>query len=1056
MESLLEQLLKLKTPAQLLKLANKPVSKKSAEKKPNLFIPETIDILGVKRKINPVKTEFFPIKQIPIIDTEEEIKQIKKLRNFRFINNSNGFKRVPKIGNVNRFKSGKQIIYENPTNTNLYKMLGAIRHFLLEDADPIFPANKRKVRIFFTFNESEIKKTSFVQNMNQKQIDELLLVDNPEKLILFMDRFFNKTIISEGSGSDFNYENTDVNVTIFEIFRPKIPTNITGGARLTPTEKKNKNLKNAIYYTRFICLESNQKNADSNDCLIRCFKSKGTKNLSKQMGTVRKDLKLGNGLCAISDIPKLEQFYGIQAKCVTYNQIENEIITLYGRDNFIADEGLLILYFKDEIAPKGHFCIVEAILDDDLYAKATEEEDEKKYKKRRYIGLDYETIATLSTYLSPYCLYVLIMEEDGTILDRLFAPGFGCQDGLKRFLTRWDDPDYDNIIVGFNSSRFDNFFLLEAATGWGWMERSSIFYVKNSILDLKFKSFRCFDLCRYVMTSLEQALKDFKCKNQKIEFKDEHIRIQRIFYEKGVQGIETYLKENYNKIVDYNAADVVGMMELFFKVKKTLEGTSAKILDGCTKTVKGKLASGTVPYKPLIVEDFMTLSSYAYEHLVILEHPISNYDLETSILIKNSQYGGRSQINRRGFFTAEEFDKFCSLDVISLYPFVMKTCLFPKGDYTKTDEYVPGKLGIYNCIILSQNENLNNVIPSRTKTKPLDWNYKGVISTPLNSVDIEDIIKHGGKVEIQSGIYWEESDYIFKKIISIPEAAKNEQDRLAREEPEKYNGAVRNMNKFFMNAIGGKTGQNNYNTATEIITNTLKQTAFMNKYNDAETFPMSFNCTIMKGTKKEDTKIKYKPWHLMSFIFGYARSHMFNSILCKVPKLWFATDTDSCHILKSELLKLEDYGKSEFGQFHIGSNFGDFDDELKKNNFQRAYYERPKCYAYFEDPCENFPQGGMKMRFKGISKRDRLADFEQFGYDKNSGICQREWFDSLPIERKFEIHNESKPALNEELYKRMIEKEDIMIISSRLEKSLGGVMQKYQLKVASTNEEAVV
>ena len=142
MESLLEQLLKLRTPAQLLEL-----SKKTDEKKPNLFKPETTDILGIKHKINPVKPEFFSIKQLPIINTEEEVKEIKKIRNFKFINESNGFKRVPKIGHTNRFKSGKQIIYENPDNTNLYKMLGAIRHFLLEDADPIFPANKRKVRI---------------------------------------------------------------------------------------------------------------------------------------------------------------------------------------------------------------------------------------------------------------------------------------------------------------------------------------------------------------------------------------------------------------------------------------------------------------------------------------------------------------------------------------------------------------------------------------------------------------------------------------------------------------------------------------------------------------------------------------------------------------------------------------------------------------------------------------------------------------------------------------------------------------------------------------------
>jgi len=1009
-------------------------------------------------------------KKAKKFNASEEIEKLRKI-GLKDLESDFGFK-LSETQLPFAFKTGISYHFENESNTNIYKFILAIAYQMKQEWNEISDPERVGVRFFIEEDDAYENTFRTIRNMSREQIKQLAAMNSAKELITFISRFFDKSskvnkMIQSGS-DEYTQDNVNVDISSFEIFVPNLPEDIKGSGRYEREELKKGNLKNRTYLTKFICVEPARQTKSNDDCLIFSCKTKAKKNKEKPTKSVRKELNLPKGPLSINVIPKLEDYYGIKVKIITYNQIENDIIILYSHSNQIED--LEILYFIDTLSPNGHFAAIDTILNDELYV------EEKSKKEKRYIGLDYETIVSDNRFLKPYCLYVTISQinSKGELekLDEQFSAGFKCQQGLKEFLQKWDDKNFDNIIIGYNSSRFDNFFLLEAVTEFGWMNKSSIFFVKNSILDLRFKSFRCFDLCRYTVSTLESSLKAFNCNIKKIEFKDEHKRIQRIynngeeeirklksenklkegliihynnnsFKSYGETAINHYLLNEYNTIKAYNQADVDGMLELFFKTKQSMELISKKITG-----------------QDLEIVDYMTLSAFSYECFSLAKQstgsPIEDETKYTDTIasfIRSSMFGGRAQINRVGSFIKHQKDEFCSLDVKSLYPFVMRNCKYPVGQYKLSmnplEEIRKGYMGIYNTIIFKQP--IPNIIPHRTKDSPLDWKYDKPIATSLTSVDIETLLKHGAEIDFTLinfdsescyGIYWEHSEFVFEKVISIPEDLKSEQDRLASIKDKAYNPALRNMSKFFMNSLSGKVGQRLFEDTTEIITSNIMRNAFYNKCNEVEEIPLK-NCLIMKGKKKK-LKKKYKPWHLGCFIYSYSRTHMYNAVLSKVPNDWFATDTDSCHILKSVIReKLIDYGETKFGEFHMGGNFGDFEDELYGCSYERAYFVRPKCYGYF-----NKDGSKSKMRFKGISTRDKIIKLTE----TEAG---REYFDNLICREQFEIYESGVVALDEILYKSLIEKKELYVVSSRLCRTLTGITQKYQLKIASHDTEVV-
>ncbi|KAJ1764799.1 hypothetical protein LPJ74_006569 [Coemansia sp. RSA 1843] len=78
--------------------------------------------------------------------------------------------------------------------------------------------------------------------------------------------------------------------------------------------------------------------------------------------------------------------------------------------------------------------------------------------------------------------------------------------------------------------------------------------------------FKVMDLCRILNMSLAKACKAFKCSQQKLSL--DHSQVQSMFMSGKLEG---YMKENYNKIREYNVMDVKTLSELYFKTRHELK-----------------------------------------------------------------------------------------------------------------------------------------------------------------------------------------------------------------------------------------------------------------------------------------------------------------------------------------------------------------------------------------------------------------------------------------------------------------------------------------------------
>ena len=71
------------------------------------------------------------------------------------------------------------------------------------------------------------------------------------------------------------------------------------------------------------------------------------------------------------------------------------------------------------------------------------------------------------------------------------------------------------IITGFNSSRFDNFFLMDEGLREDMVR--DILFVQNSVLNFNMGRHSGLDLCRFIASSLKGACASFKTNPKKLE-----------------------------------------------------------------------------------------------------------------------------------------------------------------------------------------------------------------------------------------------------------------------------------------------------------------------------------------------------------------------------------------------------------------------------------------------------------------------------------------------------------------------------------------------------------
>lgn len=756
-----------------------------------------------------------------------------------------------------------------------------------------------------------------------------------------------------------------------------------------------------------------------NNCLFMLIKQ--FLNLTTQTRTLRAQTGIEDGLpVSVEQLRTVEDCFdiGIDVYEGGYTIKKGEV-----RYNFAFKSARVSKPRLELLLHDGHYYLIKKFMPIKLPENKKNEKEEKLKTKTSYIIFDFETIFELyeEHLLKPYsCAWFKITEDefkhwsysDEKMRDCKFHLGFDCVEKLIDDVERADE-DEKIVLVGYNNSRFDDYFLLDYCNLMG---KPVYPFIANGRVSLEFKGeHTTLDLCRFVMASLDSACGDdgFRTTPKKLKGFS-HYEIQRK-YESCPDKDDFFEYLNTTNVKEYNKIDVLATMDLFHKVRVALLQTT-----GLDMTDHSTLAGLSYVNWKNSLEDKDSGEAYGV--------PATNACVDK--FFRRSLYGGRCQIFNE---TDSEEPKphhmeNCSdmrmVDVKSLYPYVMLNRKFPIGKEISTAVYVKDKCGIYLCEVENRGD-MYNVIPYRADGESLQWNHKGRFEANLTSVDIETLWRHGHHCVVKYGYYWVNSvDDMFDCLEEIKQA-KSRQDFLKKTSSPEYNPALRQIYKLLLNSLSGKVSQRNYNSKIVVVKD-YNQISKLRKHWAKKRLDVEIvyerdirgGHIVLKLIYDDNAVYRNpKPAHIGSFIYAYSRTHMYENVISKM-KLWYM-DTDSALIHKQDMCKIK-----------IGDDFGDFEEEIynvKKGKIPKTYYAiAPKFYAIFnENPLEN------KIRIKGINPNDKLIPKED-----------EELIKSLtPLELYHKYYGESvyPSAYCEDLFKRKIEGEKVLILCSHLSKRMYGV-----------------
>ena len=763
----------------------------------------------------------------------------------------------------------------------------------------------------------------------------------------------------------------DLNTTDFWIKRI-IP------ARGGNHDKHDRKTKSTFYkcYTAY--------DAPNNDCLFYCIKK--TLNLPIQSKTIRAQSGiLHENDISIDEIESIENKLNIKINIYSdYAYLDCHFVngnhmckTVYEKlyESKLTDDNLKIVncLLKD-----NHYSFIEEFIPVACFIRDGKIKPNEEYT--HYLFYDIETVYEPEEFYNfkPYSVaWTIYNIKDKTAID-YFKYGWSCLDTFIKVLYEARTTE-KYLIVGYNSSRFDNYLLIERLMEHN-LPVKSLLIANNSILGLTIKNHKFFDLNRYLLGSLKENCIQFKKQflNNRLKVDGfDHDKIQTLFNNKQ---FDIYFSgsENMKKLKEYNCMDTGCLMDLFLTFRETMfEIGLDDINDYCTIGQQG--------YQNMINKYFQNTGFKFTANFPRLKQ------YEEDEFIRNCLTAGRVQCFRTGDLNFQEELKM--VDVCSLYPFVMNTFYFPKGEkyyYFNPEnmKYDHDKLGIY-CIEYQCPINELNILPFRSTSSEiaLDWDSKDKFITGATNLEIELCIRFNHYYKIIFGIVFEEMEYApFRYYIyNIFEQKRLEDLKINKNE------AKRQTTKFAINAISGKVIQRNFEDSTQIL-NTFKNvnkkwvkvdnSNIINQYKKY-TIEELGNKIFIKGKLKKEFRYKdtAKPCYLGIFIYSYARSYMYNIIHDLHTRLYM--DTDSLLMENSDYVKLKNM-TGGFSIFNMSFKYNDLvvsptnpkilgklEEECPEASF-KCQLIQAKSYAIIS----NIP-GKSKFRFKGVNKRWSILDPDQ-------------------------------------------------------------------------------
>lgn len=535
-------------------------------------------------------------------------------------------------------------------------------------------------------------------------------------------------------------------------------------------------------------------------------------------------------------------------------------------------------------------------------------------------------------YIVGYCYY----DAEGKQVYNTIT-GDRCMEQFYEFLGS-EDVSHIKFINAYKGSIFDHYYLM----GVAWRDENAntndtLLMNNGRILKAEIQGKNLIDLGNHLTGTLKQNLQGAGCAIQKGDIDHNTTNAWSKMPEQLQHDVKMYLEK-----------DVLGLCELYNKINADMYDSEEVNL--C---------------------DFLTTSHCAYTLWAekYLDQPVYIPKPEQDKFIRQSIYGGRCYKNKNRFTSAqyeavkngtltniEEIDDYMVyLDVVSLYPTSMMR-EYPVGLPENTTDYKEGKLGIYKINYKPNKSLLTPVLPRRVENS-LKWDLEDGTGV-YTSVDIENAKRFGYDIEVEYGMYWEESAPIFKSYIE--KFYQKKQNSVKDTAP--YTTA-----KLYLNGLYGKMIQRPIYTKTFYPKNHMELQEVMCGHIITE-MELVGDRLVVVGTPREEEAVERcvsKPTFCGAFILGYSREIMMGHIHNTNPdntmeNLFSYTDTDS----------LMTHVKS-MANVKTGKNLGDLDNDLGTGKkIVRAIWISPKLYmleyCYYDEKLGKVVMKN-KMRGKGLN-----------------------------------------------------------------------------------------
>ena len=758
-----------------------------------------------------------------------------------------------------------------------------------------------------------------------------------------------------------------------------------------------------------------------NNCLIAVFIKflKDEKILTGRVmpKTIKKKLfpnKLKDSMISIDEIKIVAEYFKVGFKC--YNQMM-ELISSYDETNALVVDMMLVINHYSAIESceyiekyckfcnvnylKTHNCNTNKVsfINHKFGKKDIVTTKIKQYKELNNLSnvlvYDFETLNAQQgddRKATPYCVgYKYINRDNDGTYNYLW--GENC---LVEFVDYLLSIKEETIITAYNGSNFDLYFILNELNRRG-VEIKDIVKNGNSILKLDFGHIAVFDLCKFLLTSLDNACKGFKIANSKTSFDHKLIR--------SFADTEKYKEV----ILEYLKFDILSLEELMLKVSDEFYIKYQVYLTDYFTVSHLSYSLWKNTFSNLNNNIYLTKNEedYAFVRKSIIggrTYPLQKYYLSSAWEEFEQHKNDKEALKELYRKTYESNDFIFNADVNSLYPAAMIQFEYPVGKHRYSEDpegdFKKGLLGIYNIEFTSKKDLIISPFSSKTVGGRLSWNVKDGEGI-YNSIDIQNAIDMGYKVKfLRRAIVWDKKENIFQEYI-------DDIYKMKRDAKETGNKVRYSLSKLLMNSLYGKTLQRACVDSTKIISDFDGLCKFLAEYNITDYDILKGDSVILTGEALEIKQKITKPSHIGSFVLGYSRKIMLNYMRELSPNLtehpFTYTDTDSMHI------KGRGY-KDLLSKGLINEEVGGMSNDIDGNNpiIIREINFAPKLYCYWWIDADG--NHGFTNKAKGLPKKllsqelylnEEKKQLQYFGFKKiGSKIYkpdQRNGFDHFTI-----------------------------------------------------------